>query len=286
MIIDGKAIAEDIKESLKKEIASISQNQRGASAPRLIVITIGENPVSKKFLRMKKKFASEIGVEIQEKNFKEDEDEKTIIKYLHDLSSEKKIGIMVQLPLPNKYNTQKILDAILPSHDPDMLSLESKTLFKEGDSTILPPVVGAIKEIFSKHNIQIKEKNIVIIGAGELVGKPTAMWLTRELASSRADNTPINTLTICDEYSKNTAESLKNADIIISGVGIPNIIKPEMVGDGVVIIDAGTSESQGKLQGDASPEIAEKASLITPVPGGVGPITVAMLFKNLLILTR
>jgi methylenetetrahydrofolate dehydrogenase (NADP+)/methenyltetrahydrofolate cyclohydrolase len=140
----------------------------------------------------------------------------------------------------------------------------------------LPPVVGAIKVIFDENKIEIKGKNIVVVGAGRLVGKPVVTWLINEGG----------TVTVIDENSKNPQEFTIKADIIISGVGKPKIIKPEMVKEGVVAIDCGTSESSGQVVGDIDPEISKKASILAPVPGGIGPITIAILFKNLFELSK
>jgi len=186
------------------------------------------------------------------------------------------------LPLPKQINIQYILDGIVPEKDPDMLSSKSVGLFSSGRSKLLPPVVAAIDHIFKNHGIEPKSKKVVVLGVGRLVGKPAAIWLINQGA----------TVTAIDENTDDPTLYTINADIIISGVGIPHLIKQNMIKDGVVAIDCGTSvgssdaKSERALRGDMDPSVVEKASLFTPVPGGVGPITVAMLFKNLVALAK
>ncbi|MAG12424.1 hypothetical protein CL630_01265 [bacterium] len=269
MLINGKEIAQNIQEKLKQEISATKEK------PELFIISIGENPVTQKFIQQKKKFGSAIGITVTEHALNEDITTEEIIKKIQSLK-DKKGGIIIQLPLPDHIDKTTVLNSIPVSQDVDVLSQEAFELFKKGNSTILPPVIGAIKEILFKHNVFIGNKNIVVIGKGRLVGEPAAIWFERHQGNMQ----------IIDSKTINPEHHILNADIILSGAGNPHFIKPDMIKNGAVLLDAGTSEQGGTLKGDIDPTCAEKASLFTPVPGGIGPITVAILFRNLLKLTH
>ncbi|MDP3784647.1 MAG: bifunctional 5,10-methylenetetrahydrofolate dehydrogenase/5,10-methenyltetrahydrofolate cyclohydrolase [bacterium] len=271
MIIDGKALAEKIKNSLKEEIS------RSGKKIRLAVVKIGSEAVTEKFLEQKKKFADEIGVDVRIYEIPEDISTNKLREKVSEIVHIKENdGIIIQLPLPERINTQSILDAIIPEKDPDVLSSKSWGKFSTGKSKILPPVVGAIKTIFEEYKVDIKGKNIVVVGAGRLVGKPVATWLLNEKA----------TVMVIDENTPDASRFTLQADVIISGAGKPKLIGPDMVKEKVITIDCGTSESGGQVVGDIDPEVSKKAALFSPVPGGVGPLTVAMLFKNLIELSK
>ncbi len=273
MIIDGKKLAEEIKESLKDEVSKIGKKLR------LAVVKVGEDKVTEKFLEQKKKFGEAIGIDVRIYEMPADIStgklREKVSEIVHIKESD---GVIIQLPLPSQINTQYILDAIILEKDPDMLSSKSIGAFSVGRSKILPPVVGAIKFIFEKNSIELKGKRVAVVGAGRLVGKPAATWLVGQGG----------TVSIADEFTSPVHLTLitKHSDIIISGAGKPNLIQPDMVSEGVVAIDCGASEEAGKIVGDLNPKISEKASLFSPVPGGVGPLTVAMLFKNLVELVK
>ena len=245
---------------------------------RLAVVVVGENPVVRKFIEQKKKFGESIGIDVRIYPFDEkittNELRKRMSEIVHE---EKNTGVIIQLPLPSQINTQYILNSITPEKDVDVLSSRALGNFVSGKSQIMPPVAGAIRALLEEYGIDYKNKNIVTVGAGNLVGKPVAMWLLYEKV----------TFGVVRSNTQNPQEFLKYADIIISGVGRPKFITGDMVKEGVVVIDAGTSESEGKLVGDVDfDSVAPKASFITPVPGGVGPVTVAILFKNLFTLAK
>ncbi len=271
MIIDGKKLAEEIKAELKAEILKLGKKIR------LAVIKIGSDPVMEKFLDQKKKFGDAVGVDVRVYELPETISTNELRKKLAEIMHIKEnTGVIIQLPLPPKINVQYILDGITPEKDPDMLSSKSIGLFSSGRSKILPPVVGAIKYIFDKNNVDVKGKKVTVIGAGRLVGKPMAVWLINQGAA----------VTVIDENTADPTLHTIGADILISGAGEPNLIMADMVKDGVVAIDCGTSESEGRLVGDINSAVGEKALLFAPVPGGVGPLTVAMLFKNLVELAK
>lgn len=271
MLIDGKQIAEEIKENLKREVQSLDRKLR------LAIIQVGDESASTSFIKQKEKFAGEIGVETRVYNFPEGISTNQLRKKVAEVCHIKQNdGVVIQLPLPKQINTQYVLNGIIPKKDVDVLSSRMIGEFAVGRSLILPPVVGAIKEIFDKYRVEVKGKNVVVLGAGKLVGRPISTWLINEGA----------TVTILNEFTLNPKPYTLVADIIVSGVGKPGVVTADMAKEGSVVIDAGTSEQAGKLAGDVSPDVEKTASLFSPVPGGVGPITVAIVFKNLLTLNR
>jgi methylenetetrahydrofolate dehydrogenase (NADP+)/methenyltetrahydrofolate cyclohydrolase len=195
------------------------------------------------------------------------------LAFIKDLISKNYNGIVIQLPFPVELDTNTILDSLPRKFDIDMLGQEAKEAYRKGLTKRVAPVAQAVQEILVRNNIDTMDKKVVILGKGRLVGEPvSALFQNLNIACTTLDkNTNLGT----------GKESLLTADIIISGIGVPHYLKPEMIKDNVVLIDAGTSEQEGKLAGDIDPTCADKASLITPVPGGVGPITVASLFYNL-----
>ncbi|HEY4506419.1 MAG TPA: bifunctional 5,10-methylenetetrahydrofolate dehydrogenase/5,10-methenyltetrahydrofolate cyclohydrolase [Candidatus Paceibacterota bacterium] len=263
MIIDGRAIAEKVKEDLKRGIQSLG------FSPKLIAIQLGDDLASESFLKIKKKVGEDIGVTVEVMKLPQSMSEDEVIAVIKEKNENETVyGIIVQLPLPKNFNTTKVLDAIAPEKDPDALSTKPK---------VLAPVVLAVREILENSNISLEDKKVVVLGHGDLVGKPVAEWLKQVgISPFMIDET--------NAQVNSSVEALAKADIVISGVGKPGIITSEKIKEGVVIIDAGTSESGGKLAGDLSPGAYDKCSFYTPVPGGVGPVVTAMLFKNLMIL--
>lgn len=263
MIIDGRALAQDILDELKEKIDTVG------TTPILSVFIVGDNPVSKRYVALKTKKATEIGVRVHPKQFPEDITEDELLTAIEE-EAKRGNSIIVQLPLPEHFNTRKILDAV-PAHlDVDGLSQESKMLFENDQAEIYPPVVGSMVEIMERNNQSLEGKKVVVVGQGELVGKPATMWAENRGAE----------VFVADKHTEDLKSLTQDAGVIICGAGVPNLITPDMVKDGVVILDAATSEDSGELVGDVSPECAQKASLFTPVPGGIGPMTVAVLLKN------
>jgi methylenetetrahydrofolate dehydrogenase (NADP+)/methenyltetrahydrofolate cyclohydrolase len=270
MIVDGKKIAEDLKHELQTSY-DISYD----SPLSLHVVVVGDNPVTERFVSAKKKFGEVIGVSVVEHRLPDTASTDAVVDEVK-VAAKEGGGIVVQLPLPLSIDTQKVLNAIPPSCDVDVLSDEAYRQFEQGTSSVLPPVVGAVREVLERHKVVLKGKRAVVIGRGRLVGKPVAAWLSREGAY----------VTVASTETTDLSSVTSEADLIVSGVGVPSLIKPEMIKEGSVLIDAGTSEQGGKTVGDIDPACAEGAALFTPTPGGIGPITVAMLFKNLLALQK
>lgn len=271
ILLDGKKLSQKILDEIKKEVAGT------AAKLRLAVVMVGENAVIQKFVAQKKKVADSVGIEVRIYAFPGDITTNELRKKLSEIVHEKKnTGVIVQLPLPDHINTQYILNSVTPEKDVDMLSARSLGNFVVGKSSIISPVAGSVKFFFDSYEIPYRGKNIIIAGAGNLVGRPLTLWLLSEKA----------TFSVINKDTPDPVSFFKTADIIISGMGQPNFIKGDMVKEGVVIIDAGTSESGGKLVGDVEfASVALKASYITPVPGGVGPVAIAILLCNLLALS-
>ncbi len=263
MLVNGSAIAESILAEARESILVLDSR-----TPRLTAITCAPNFETIKYLEMKKAKALSVGVSLNIAELPKEVATEDVIACITKVANESD-GIVVQLPLPDGVDKDVVLAAVPAQKDPDG--------FKYGveDGACLSPVVGAIDEISKIHDVVWVDKEVVILGEGRLVGKPAAHYA----ATQKAKVTILNK----ENFSE---EILKEADIIVSGIGQPNFIKPDMVKEGVVIFDAGTSEDGGVLVGDASLETASKASLLTPVPNGIGPITIAYLLRNLVQLTQ
>lgn len=270
VLLDGKKLSEKMLRELKDEIRGFPRRLC------LAVMVVGSNPVVQKFIEQKKKSAESIGILVRVYPFPETITTNELRKALSRIVHEKKnSGVIVQLPLPEHINTQYILNAVTPEKDVDVLSARALGNFVVGKNVIFPPVAGAVKAFFDAYGISYRNKYVVVAGAGSLVGRPVLLWLFNERV----------TLGVIRSVTERPEEFLRKADIIISGVGKPAFITGDMVREGTVVIDAGTSESAGKVVGDVDvPSVSQKASFITPVPGGVGPVTVAVLLKNLVTL--
>jgi methylenetetrahydrofolate dehydrogenase (NADP+)/methenyltetrahydrofolate cyclohydrolase len=223
----------------------------------------------------KKIFGEKVGVSVTVFALPADISEEALIQKVSEIAQDVRFSSMiVQLPLPQHIDREKILNLIPAQKDVDVLSRDAYARFERGVFPILPPLAAVVKEIFDREHVSLTNKKVVVMGQGRLVGHPVTTWLRlqrRDPAVVTAETKDISSIT-------------KSADIIITGLGDPHFITPDMVKDGVALIDGGTSESEGKIVGDIDPRCEEKASVFTPVPGGVGPLTVAMLFKNVVML--
>ncbi|MFN3188116.1 MAG: tetrahydrofolate dehydrogenase/cyclohydrolase catalytic domain-containing protein [Candidatus Paceibacteria bacterium] len=233
--------------------------------PRLTVFTCTPDFATQKFLALKQRKAREAGIAISVVEFDGEATTPEIITSIH-AAHHTSDGIIVQLPFPSRIPIDDIITAVAPSHDIDCMTYDGTP------TDCLPPVVGAINEIANRHKIVWKDAKVVIVGRGRLVGLPSAIF-----AQARGAN-----VTIVDKGTLDITSHLKEADIIISGAGAPHVITPDMVSKGAVVFDAGTSEDGGELVGDVHPDVADIASIFTPVPGGIGPITIAVLLRNII----
>jgi methylenetetrahydrofolate dehydrogenase (NADP+)/methenyltetrahydrofolate cyclohydrolase len=259
MIVDGKAIAEDIYTQLAARRAKIGRSLK------LGIIVVGADPVIESFVRIKTRAAAGLNIEMVRVDLPAESATEFVVDHVTRLSKEVD-ALIVQLPLPKHIHTNTVLAAIPREKDVDAINPE----IPEDKRPVYAPVALAVVEILQRSRIKIEGARAVVVGAGRLVGAPSAALLKRLGAR-------VSMFTL-EEGSIN---DLKEADIAVLGAGNPAFIKPEHVKMGVAIIDAGTSESNGKVVGDADPGCISKAGIITPVPGGVGPVAVAMIFRNL-----
>ena len=270
MIIDGRAISADILAKVKKDVTAATGVGR-----EIVVraIVMQPTPATESYLRVKAARAADAGMRLDIVRMPDDAITEDVLNAVRGVGLADADAVIVQLPLPEAIDTNLVLDEIALEKDADVLSGTAYEHFayrtEENKDALLPPVVGAIKEVLERSNVSIKGKRAVIIGSGRLVGQPAQVWLEAEGAD----------VTVVTRQSKGLRE-LAHADIIISGAGSPHLITPDQIKEGVVLIDAGTSESNGAIAGDADPACADKASVFTPVPGGMGPIAVACLFQN------
>jgi len=273
MIIDGQKIAQEILDRVKLRVDNLRKKGKNL---RIVCILVGNDKSSLSFIRKKKTLCEEAGIAFELKQFSENISENELLGQLQILQKNAN-GTIVQLPLPNHLNKAKILGAIRPEFDVDCLAPENLGLLVSGNPKILPPAANAVLHILKIHNVDFVGKNIVIVGRGDLVGKPLAILLTQ------CNSTVIS----CNRQTKNLGELTKQADILISCAGVARLIKKEMVRRGAVVLDVGTNYCKGKLCGDVDFEnVKNIASLITPVPGGVGPVMVAKLLENVVILNE
>src|SRR3989344_504987 len=264
-IVDGDAIADEIAQKIK-DLAVSSPKKRAC------FISFGVSTAGRSFVEKKLKIASEIGIvaENREENPKNTAEALSVLK---QISSQGYDGIIVQLPVARFLDTAILLNAVPRSADIDVLGDIAINAFINKESKRMPPVARVVEKIFKNYSVNPNGKKIVVLGSGRLVGKPVSIYL-------KINNIPH---VVLDRKTPETEriEQIKSADIVISGIGVPHYIKPNMIKEGVILIDAGTSGEEGRIQGDADPACQEKTTFYTPVPGGVGPITVASLFYNL-----
>ena len=266
-ILDGEKLSRKVLDNVKKEI------EEKQLKIKLAVVLVGDSPVSSSYILKKQEACKSVGIGSAIFRFDQSISEDDLKKEIERISDDKSIsGIVIQLPLPKKFNTQEILNLVPAEKDPDVLSEAAFNKFLLNETNVFPPVAGAVKSLLEEYNIDIKDKKIALIGKGRLVGKPLAAWLK----NMGADFSIIDR-SICD-----IASITKEADIIISGAGSAAIIKSDMVKEGAILIDAGTSSEDGEVKGDIAKDAYNKASYVAPVPGGVGPMTVACLIDNLL----
>ena len=263
MIVDGRGIANEIYQGIKNTITHMDVT------PHLTVFTCAPNFETQKFLALKRKKAQLVGIGVNVIEFPEDISTEDVIQsVLH--AAIQTDGIIVQLPFPEHIDIDAVLANIPANLDVDVMNYDGT------DVEILPPVVGAVRAIAEQFDILFAATKVVIVGEGRLVGKPAALW-ARKMGAQ---------VEVVTKETSDAAEKIKSANIIISGAGQPGLLTPEGIADNVLIFDAGTSEDGGELVGDAHPSCTDKAALFTPVPGGIGPITIAILLKNLVSLAQ
>lgn len=270
-IIDGKAISAAVKERIRGEVSALSA--RGVTVG-LAVIIVGENPASKIYVANKKKACEELGIVSEEYALPEGTTEQELLELINTLNNKKSInGILCQLPLPPHLDEKLIINSIAHEKDVDAFNPYSVGRIMIGDYDFVPCTPAGIMEMLKYEGIEIAGKSCVVIGRSNIVGKPMAMLLLHANG----------TVTVCHSKTKNLKEICRNADILVAAVGKAKFVTEDMVKPGAVVIDVGMNRENGKLCGDVDFDaVKEKASAITPVPGGVGPMTIAMLMQNTL----
>lgn len=269
-LIDGKKISQEIKDELKEKVAALkAEGKTGA----LAVIQVGEDPASSVYVRNKKNACAYIGIESLAYELPESTTEEELLKLIEELNEKEKVrGILVQLPLPSHICEDKVIQAISPEKDVDGFHPQSVGAMTIGEKGFLSCTPSGIIQLLKRSGVEIEGKHCVVIGRSNIVGKPMALLMLRENA----------TVTIAHSRTKNLPELCKQADILIVAIGKPRFIGAEYVKEGAVVIDVGIHRDENnKLCGDVKfDEVEPIASAITPVPGGVGPMTIAMLMSN------
>ncbi len=271
-IIDGKKISAEIRAEIAEEVKAMKAK---GIHPGLAVIIVGENPASQVYVRNKGKACEEVGIYSEIIRMPEETTEETLLAKIDELNVRKEIsGILVQLPLPKHISEEKVIAAISPEKDVDAFSEVNVGKIMIGNHHFLPCTPAGVMELIKRSGIEIAGKQAVVIGRSNIVGKPQAMLLLHANA----------TVTICHSRTKNLAEVCRTADILVVAIGKANFVTADMVKPGACVIDVGMNrKADGKLTGDVDyAGVSEVAGAITPVPGGVGPMTITMLLKNTL----
>ena len=269
-ILSGKIVSARVKDELKKEVEELSQRGKQTG---LAVVLVGDDSASKVYVRNKEKACEEVGIYSEVHRLSENTSEEELLKLINELNENDKIdGILVQLPLPKHLDDKVIIDNIKPEKDVDAFHPSNVGKIMIGDYDFLPCTPAGIMELIHESGVEVDGKTCVVIGRSNIVGKPMSMLLLHENGS----------VTTCHSHTKNLAEVTKSADILVAAVGIPKFVKADMVKPGAVVIDVGMDRDEnGKLCGDVDfNEVEPVAGAITPVPGGVGPMTIAMLMRN------
>lgn len=271
-IIDGKAVSARVRSEVKAEAEKLKQ--QGIEVG-LAVVIVGNNPASRVYVNNKKKACEEVGFNSYEYALPEETTEEQLLELVEKLNSDDKVnGILVQLPLPEQINENAVINAIRPEKDVDAFHPENVGHIMIGDFSFLPCTPAGVMELIAETGVDVCGKSCVVIGRSNIVGKPMAMLLLHKNG----------TVTVCHSRTKNLAEICSKADILVAAVGKAGFVTPDMVKEGAVVIDVGMNRnSEGKLCGDVDYAACfDKAGYITPVPGGVGPMTIAMLMRNTL----
>ena len=272
-IIDGKELSKKLKEQMKDRVAQMRQQ---GIVPKLVVVLVGNNSASEVYVRNKHKACGEVGIESEVIKMPEETTQQELLDVVKGLNEDRTVdGILVQLPLPGQINEKVVLRSILPEKDVDGFHPVNVGLLSIGDDCYAPATPSGIIAMFKEYGIEIAGKHCVIIGRSNIVGKPMAALLLRHNA----------TVTLCHSKTQNLGELTRQADIVIVATGHRHTLTADMVKEGAVVIDVGMNRNElGKLCGDVDfDEVKEKASFITPVPGGVGPMTITELLENTIL---
>lgn len=279
-IIDGKEIAEQIKHEVQSEVLHLKK--RGCT-PHLSVVLVGENPASEIYVKMKTRTCHELGIESPTLKFPSDISQRKLLSVIHKLNEDGNVhGILVQLPLPDHINENNIIHAIAPEKDVDGFHPINRGKLMVGEDTFIPCTPAGIQQLLVRSGYDPAGRHVVIVGRSKIVGLPLAILLMQKKSGANA------TVTVCHTGTENLDEYTRQADILVAAMGRPQVIKGDMIKPGTVVIDVGvnrvedsSSEKGYRIVGDVNfDEVRKKAAAITPVPGGVGPMTIAMLMYN------
>ncbi|WP_461830220.1 bifunctional methylenetetrahydrofolate dehydrogenase/methenyltetrahydrofolate cyclohydrolase FolD [Aquifex sp.] len=273
VILDGKSLSQKIREEIKKEVESFTS--KGFRPPSLAVVLVGDDPASKVYVNNKRKACEKVGIKSLFYHLPENTEEERLLGLIYELNTNEEVdGILVQLPLPKHIDQTKVILSINPEKDVDGFHPENMgKLVGQIEDGFIPCTPLGIDILLKHYGIDVQGKDVVIVGAGFIVGRPLSLLMLWRNA----------TVTVCHIYTKDLKKHTLQADILISATGVPHLIKEDMVKEGAVVVDVGISKVNGKIVGDVDFEkVKEKASAITPVPGGVGPMTVTALLLNTL----
>jgi methylenetetrahydrofolate dehydrogenase (NADP+)/methenyltetrahydrofolate cyclohydrolase len=283
-IIDGKQVAADMRAELKVKVTKL-KDETGL-VPGLAVVLVGEDPASKSYVTAKERACADIGIFSDDNRLGADTTQEDLMALVEKLNNDDRIhGILVQLPLPSHLDESQVLLAIDPNKDVDGFHPVNVGKMVVGEEAFLPCTPHGVIQLLLKSNVKIEGAEVVIVGRSNIVGKPLANMLIQKNPTGNA------TVTVCHTRTKNLAEHVKRADIVIAAAGRPNTVTADMIKDGAVVIDVGVNRVEDatkkrgyRLVGDVEFDaVKEKASLITPVPGGVGPMTITMLLYNTVV---
>ena len=273
VILDGKSLSQKIREEIRKEVESFTS--KGFRPPSLAVVLVGDDPASKVYVNNKRKACEKVGIKSLFYHLPENTEEERLLGLIYELNTNEEVdGILVQLPLPKHIDQTKVILSINPEKDVDGFHPENMgKLVGQIEDGFIPCTPLGIDILLKHYGIEVQGKDVVIVGAGFIVGRPLSLLMLWRNA----------TVTVCHIYTKDLKKHTLQADILISATGVPHLIKEDMVKEGAVVVDVGISKVNGKIVGDVDFEkVKEKASAITPVPGGVGPMTVTALLLNTL----
>jgi len=275
-IIDGKKIAGEIKEKISSELKELTS--RHDSIPTMGTIIIGDNKESELYLKLREKASSEVGIKSEHYRFSEDVEEREIIEVIEELNSSEEVhGIIIQQPVPEHISLRRLLLRLNPDKDVEGITPRNLGKLMIGEEDVIPCTPLAVLRILEHMNVQLKGANVTIVNHSPIVGKPLAILLLNRNA----------TVSVCHVFTKNLREHTRKADILITATGVPGLIGREHVKEESVVIDVGISKTEKGICGDvAFDEVKEIVSVITPVPGGVGPVTIASALENLIKLYK
>ena len=280
-LLDGKAIANEIKQELGEEVAKFIEDT--SVVPCLAAVLVGEDPASQVYVRNKQRACERVGIDSQLHRLPAETTQAELLDLVDQLNTSSEVhGILVQLPLPGHIDATKVLDAIDPAKDVDAFHPDNVGRIAQGRPRFLPCTPHGVQQILHRSNIPVSGQHVVVVGRSDIVGKPLAMMLVQRdstLGSAAANAT----VTVCHSRSKELSAITREADILVAAVGQPKLITADMVKPGAAVIDVGINRTDEGLVGDVDfDDVREVAGHLTPVPGGVGPLTIAMLLRNTL----